>query len=195
MATVTAARPRSTGVVYRAPKGTTLPTDASTTLSSAFKSLGYLSEDGFTNNYEISSEDIREMGGNIVLTVQTEVSDTFTFKLISAFEAEVQKAVYGDSNVTGTVSGTNGMAVEVKGDEPAESVWVLETIMRDNTLERIVIPDGKVSSIGEIAYKRNEAVGYDITVTALLDSTAGFNHKKYIKASSGTSGTSGTSGH
>lgn len=184
MATVTAAKPRVAGVVYRAPKGTTLPTDATTALADTFKSLGYLSEDGFTNNYEISSEDIREMGGNIVLTVQTEVSDTFAFKLISALEVEVQKAVYGDSNVTGTLAGTNGMAVTVKGDEAAESVWVFETIMRDGALKRIVIPDGKISAIGEIAYKRNEAVGYDITLTALLDSTAGFNHKEYTKAAS-----------
>ena len=67
MATVTAAKPRVAGVVYRAPKGTTLPTDATTALADTFKSLGYLSEDGFTNNYEISSEDIREMGGNLRL--------------------------------------------------------------------------------------------------------------------------------
>ena len=180
MATVTAAKPRVSGVVYIAPKGTTLPTDANTALATAYKSLGYLSEDGFTNNYEISSEDIREMGGNIVLTVLTEVSDTFTFKLISALDAEVQKAVYGDSNVTGTLE--TGMAVEISGDEPEESVWVLETIMRDGALKRIVIPDGKVSSIGEIAYRRNEAVGYELTVTALLDATAGFNHKEYTKS-------------
>ena len=182
MATVTAAKPRVSGVVYIAPKGTTLPTDANTSLGSSFTSLGYLSEDGFTNNYEISSEDIREMGGNIVLTVQTEVSDTFTFKLISALDVEVQKAVYGASNVSGSLS--SGMAVTVDGDEPGENVWVFETIMRDNTLKRIVIPDGKISSIGEIVYRRNEAVGYDITLTALLDSTAGFNHKEYTKAAS-----------
>lgn len=182
MATVTAAKPRVAGVVYRAPKGTTLPTDADTALGNSFTSLGYLSEDGFTNNYEISSEDIREMGGNIVLTVQTEVSDTFTFKLISALEVEVQKAVYGEDNVSGSLAA--GMAVTVAGAEPEESVWVFETIMRDGALKRIVIPDGKISAIGEIAYRRNEAVGYDITLTALLDSTAGFNHKEYTKAAS-----------
>lgn len=180
MATVTAAKPRVAGVVYRAPKGTALPTDADTALGNSFTSLGYLSEDGFTNNYEISSEDIREMGGNIVLTVQTEVSDTFTFKLISALEVEVQKAVYGEDNVSGSLAA--GMAVTVAGAEPEESVWVFETIMRDGALKRIVIPDGKISAIGEIAYRRNEAVGYDITLTALLDSTAGFNHKEYTKA-------------
>lgn len=180
MATVTAAKPRVSGVVYRAAKGTALPTDATTALATAYKSLGYLSEDGFTNNYEISSEDIREMGGNVVLTVQTEVSDTFTFKLISALDPEALKAVYGSDKVSGTMAA--GLSVTVDGSEPEESVWVLETIMRDNSLKRIVIPDGKVTSIGEIPYRRNEAVGYELTISALLDSTAGFNHKEYMKS-------------
>lgn len=182
MATVTAAKPRVAGVIYRAPYGTTLPTDATTALAEAYISLGYLSEDGFTNNYEVSSEDIREMGGSIVLTVQTEVTDSFTFKLISALDENVQKAVYGDAKVTGTLA--TGMAVTIDGSETEESVWVLETIMRDGALKRIVIPDGKISSIGEIAYRRNEAVGYDITLTALKDETEGFNHKEYTKSAS-----------
>ena len=182
MAEVTAAKPGVSGVVYKAPKGTTLPTDATTALANTYVSLGYLSEDGFTNNYEISSEDIKEMGGRTVLTVQNDVNDTFAFKLISALDPNVLKATFGASNVSGTLSA--GVSVEVDGSEPEESVWVFETIMRDGVLKRIVIPDGKISSIGEIVYRRNEAVGYDITLTALYDSTAGFNHKEYIKTPS-----------
>jgi len=178
--TVTAAKPRTSGVIYRAPIGTELPTDATTALGAAFKSLGHLSEDGFTNNYERSSEDVREMGGSVVLTVQTEVTDTFNFTLIDALDPEALKAAYGDSKVTGTLEGANGIAVTVDGSESEEAVWVLETIMRDGALQRIVIPDGKVSEMGEVGYRRNEAVGYELTITALLDPTANFNHKVYI---------------
>ena len=171
---VTAAKPRTSGVIYRAPYGTTLPTDATTALGEDYTSLGYLSEDGFTNNYERSSENIREMGGSVVLTVQTEVTDTFGFTLIDAL-----KATYGDTKVAGSTL-ADGIAVTVDGSEPEEAVWVLETIMRDGALQRIVIPDGKVSEMGEVVYRRNEAVGYNLTITALLDETAGFNHKTYI---------------
>jgi len=184
--TVTAAKPRVAGVVYRAPSGTTLPTDATTALAAAYKTLGYLSEDGFTNNYERTSEEIREMGGSVVLTVQTETTDRFQFKLIDALDTDVLKAVYGDAKVSGALA--DGIAVVVDGSEAEEAVWVFETIMRDGVYQRIVIPDGKVSEIGEVVYRRNEVVGYDLTVTALLDSTAGFNHKTYIqKPASGTS--------
>lgn len=189
--TVTAAKPRTSGVIYRAPLGTTLPTDATTALAAAFKSLGHLSEEGFTNNYERSSEDIREMGGSVVLTVQTEATDRFGFTLIDALDPEALKAAYGDAKVSGTLD--DGIEVTVDGSEAEEHVWVFETIMRGGALQRIVIPDGKVTEMSEVAFRRNEAVGFSLTLTALLDETAGFNHKTYIAkpAASGTSGSSG----
>ena len=49
-ANVTAGKPKITGAVYRAPLGTTLPTDATTDLAEAFKNMGYGSEDGLVNN-------------------------------------------------------------------------------------------------------------------------------------------------
>ena len=46
-----AAKPTPSGCLYRAPKGTTLPTTADSTLDPAvFTCLGYLSEDGITNS-------------------------------------------------------------------------------------------------------------------------------------------------
>lgn len=192
--TVTAAKPRTAGVIYKAPIGTTLPTDASTALASAFKMLGKLSEDGFTNEYSRESEDIRDMSGTVVLTVQTETTDNFNFTLIDALDPEALKATYGDTKVSGTLA--TGIEVTVDGSEPEEAVWVLETVMRDGVLQRIVIPDGKVTEMGEVNYRRNEAVGYELTLAALYDDVAGFNHKTYIVAPSTTpSGTSGTSGN
>ena len=175
---VTAAKPRTAGVIYRAPLGTALPSDASTALAEAYKSLGHLSEDGFTNNNSASSEVIREMGGSPVLTVQTEKNDTFAFTLIDALEEEVLKAVYGTSNVSGTLDA--GISVTVNSDEAEEAVWVLDTIMRNGVLQRIVIPDGKISELDEISYRRNEAVGYGVTITALADAS-GNSHYMYIK--------------
>ena len=79
---VTSAKPKIGGAIYSAPFGTTLPTDATTELNTAFKALGYISEDGLTNENTASTENIKAWGGDIVDNVKTEKKDKFTYKLI-----------------------------------------------------------------------------------------------------------------
>ena len=52
-------------------------------------------------------------------------------------------------------------------------------ILRNGVLKRIVIPDGKLSDLGDISYKDDELVGYESTITALPDAS-GYNHYEYI---------------
>ena len=56
---VAAGKPKIGGAVYAAPIGTPLPTDATTALNSAFKNLGYVSEDGLKNGNEIDVEKVK----------------------------------------------------------------------------------------------------------------------------------------
>ena len=49
-ALVGVAKPAAGGAVYRAPLGTALPTSTDAELNEAFKSLGYISDDGLTNS-------------------------------------------------------------------------------------------------------------------------------------------------
>lgn len=173
---VTTGKPGVSGGVHIAPSGTSCPTDATTTLS-GFTSLGYVSEDGLTNSNSPESDTGKAWGGDIVITYQTEKPDTFQFTLIEAKNTDVLAAVYGEDNVSGALA--TGITVTANADEAVENVWVFEMLMRNNTLKRIVVPAGKVTEVGDIVYKDDELVGYDLTIQAFPDSNSN-THYEYI---------------
>lgn len=178
VAYVTAGKPVISGAVFRAPLSDTLviPTSATTELPSDFKAMGYVSDDGVTNSNSPSVEDIQAWGTEIVLSTQKEKPDTWKLTLIEALNVEVLKAVYGDANVTGALA--TGVVVSATADEPEEACWVIDMRMRGNVWKRVVIPRGKVTEIGDITYKDDEVVGYELTITAMPGT--GGTHKEYI---------------
>lgn len=174
---VTAAKPSVGGAVYVAPAGTTLPTSATSSLGDTFKSLGYISEDGITNSNSPSTDFIKAFGGDKVLPITEEREDTFQFKLLEMFNAEVLTQIYGSGNVT---TGESEVTVKSNNTELSAYVYVIDLIMRDDRSKRIVIPVGYVSSVGDITYSDSDAVGYEVTVTAQADSD-GNTHYEYIE--------------
>lgn len=175
---VSAAKPKVAGAIYRAPLGTTLPTDATTALDSGFKALGYVSNEGMTNANSSDTESIASWDGDTVLTIEGNKTDTFRFVLLEVLNIEVLKAAYGNDNVTGDLD--TGITIKANSTPKESSSWVIDMIMNGGVLKRIVVPNAKVTTVADIVYKRNEAVGYDTTISALLDD-AGNAHYEYIK--------------
>ena len=173
---VSTGKPSVNGGIWIADAGTTLPTDATTTLT-GFTSLGYVSEDGLTNSNSPESDTGKAWGGDIVITYQTEKPDTFQFTLIGSKDVDVLEAVYGTDNVSGSLSA--GIAVTANAKEAEEHVWVFEMVMRDNTYKRIVVPAGKVTEVGDITYTDDALVGYELTIQAFPDSSNN-THYEYI---------------
>lgn len=179
---VTAGKPKVEGAVYTALKSANLalPSDTETELASGYECVGYISEDGVKRAKEISSESIKAWGGDTVLRTRTANDTTFTFKMLEYLKKIVQEVAYGSENVSGTVD--TGMTVKDKPRYDGEKrVWVIDQIMTGNVKSRTVIPEAVVTAIGEIAYKDNEAAGYEITLGTYPDST-GVTVYEYLKA-------------
>ena len=173
---VSAATPGVSGAIYRAPIGTTLPTDASTTLDVAFVELGYVSEDGVKNNNTAESDDVKAWGGAPVLNLMTGKPDTWQLKLIEALNPNVLKTVYGDHNVT-----VDGSKIHVKAttEQAVDAVYVIDIALKGGALKRVVIPIGALSEVAEVVYKDDEAIGYEITLAAMEHE--GATHHEYIQ--------------
>lgn len=175
---VSVAKPKVGGAIYRAPLGTELPTDATTELNEAFKSLGYISDAGLKNATERSTEEVKAWGGDVVNFSQTSFSDKFSFALIEALNPEVLKTVYGDSNVTGTIE--TGISITANAEEQTEFSWIIEMVMKNKVAKRIVIPSAKVTEVAELEYVDGSVVGYDTTLGVVPD-VSGNYHYEYIK--------------
>lgn len=177
---VTTGKPKVSGAVFAAPIGTALPTSPTEALSSAFKGLGYVSEDGVVNNNSPESDNVKAWGGDTVLVLQTDRPDTFGLTLIEVLNKAVLDIIYGADNVEDTDGD-----LAIKATAAAMEPWsfVIDMVMTGNRAKRIVIPNGTVSELGEIAYKDTDPVGYEVTITDVPDA-AGVYHYEYVAAPS-----------
>lgn len=179
---VTAAKPATGGAVWRAPLGTTLPTDASTALGSTFVSLGFISEDGLTHSFAPSSQTIKDWGGEVVYSYSEERPDTYSATFIEALNEELLKTVFGDDNVS-VDSSTGLMTISHNNDELDEAVFVIDEVLRDGALKRTVIPDGKITDVGEDQNVHTGLISYELTITALVDSSGNTSYDYILPAS------------
>lgn len=182
---VTTAKPQKGGAVSSAPLGTAIPADAAATLNAAFVKLGYVSEDGMTNGEERDSDDVKDWGGDTVLTVSTGRKETFQLTFIQSLDPDVLKEVYGQDNVKVT-SSNKLITVDHNAKDMPHRVFIFEMIMAGGYVKRIVVPNGQVTAIGDTVYKAGEPVGYETTITAFPSSVIdGSTAREFIAAVSG----------
>lgn len=173
-------RPKASGALSRAVDGTEVPTDATTELDKAFKSLGYISEDGVNENHSLSSESVKDYGKTIVLVVDGGDEVTVDFTLLEYTNPEVQKTLYGEDHVT--ADETSLKAVEITDDAKDISVYVAEHVLSNGIIERDVMPRAKVTGIDTNTYSAGAAIGPKVTLTCMADDDGVKIYKYFAKA-------------
>lgn len=176
VANVSVGKPLAAGGVYVADTSVTVPTDATTALGETIKSLGYVSDEGLTNAIEMDTTNVTAWGGDTVLTVSTSRTETFAWTFIESLNADVLKEVYGPTNVT--VVSENVSVLHNSKDLPYR-MFVFEILMTGNKVKRIVVPNAKVTEVGDVVYVDGEPIGYPVTVTCAPDA-AGNTVYEYI---------------
>lgn len=123
----------ATGAIWVAPKGTTLPTNATTALSSTWQLLGFTSDAGVQISETSSNTAIRAWEGRTeVYNVRSEYTEQISFTPIQTNE-DVLSLCYGDDQVTAT---TNAITAKHTGKTLEPVCIVIETVPREGIVKR-----------------------------------------------------------
>lgn len=168
-----AAAPLVVGSLRVAPLGTAKPADAVVEAAADYIDLGYIGDQGFTKRLDRRTTQKRAFGGKVVKVLQTEFTATIQMRLLESLNAECLKAVYGSANVSVTPANSeHGAQVEVlvNSIKLPHLTWLVDT--QDEELSakyRIYVPDGQLTTVGDIKVVHTDTIEYDITLTAYDD--------------------------
>ncbi|MDH2392313.1 hypothetical protein QCN29_26760 [Streptomyces sp. HNM0663] len=162
-----------TGELFSAPRGTTAPTDASSALDAAFVGHGYVSEDGVTENWDDSVDNIIAwQNATTVRAARTESTLTLACSLIQTRGSNLE-LFYPGSQVEANLT---EWKIDVKPATSDPRSFVLNVVDGSDII-RIYIGNGELTERGEVPYQSGDAVMYPVTITAYPDDNGNLMQK------------------
>ncbi|GGV54211.1 hypothetical protein [Streptomyces spectabilis] len=157
-----AVRVAITGAAYVAPPKSKLPTDSTSGWDAAFVDIGWISDDGITEANSTDASEIKGwQGGQTVRKVISSSEMTFQFTAIETNKTVLE--LYHKGSKVATASGKSVLAIKAPGPDRRSFGF---DVIDGNSHIRIVVPDGEVTETGDITYKGDEAIAYELTITA-----------------------------
>lgn len=158
-------RAQTSGAFFAAPAGTTLPTDAATALSNAYKGLGNISVDGVKLKIGEEIIELEDMTGDVIKTIVSKQTVELTIKPLCLTNAEAAKARFGSANVSVSTSSVTGITIK-HADLPA-MVYVLECIADNGKKVRVVVANGQLAGDSEYNFDPKNPSAGDWTIKCL----------------------------
>lgn len=154
-----------TGELLSAPRSTPAPTNASTALNAAFKGHGYVSDDGVTENWDDSVDNIVAWQNAVtVRAARTESTLTLACTLIQTRGSNLE-LFYPGSQVEANAA---EWMIHVKPPTSDPRSFVLNVIDGEELI-RIYLGNAELTERGEVPYQNGSAVMYPVTITAFPD--------------------------
>lgn len=154
-----------TGELFSAPRETPAPTNASDPLPSGWIGHGYISDDGVTESWDDSVDNVVAwQGAAVVRAARTESSATLSCRLIQNRGANLELFHPGSRMAS---NGEEWM-LEVKPANSDPRAFALNVVDGDK-LMRIYIGNGEVTERGDVQYQNGEPIGYEVTITCYPD--------------------------
>lgn len=173
---VVVGKPLVSGGILLAPLGTALPTDEVAAPNVAFKSVGYVTDNGFTKSEKLSTAMINAWGGDLIAITQKNKVVTAKLAIAEYLNPLSQTIIYGVANVTITAATTvvgAKMAIVSTSAACPENAWIIE-MFSGLARGRIVMPDAQVTDADDVSFKDDDISARGITLTLKPDSTGAY---------------------
>lgn len=165
---------KTTGALSRGPVLTSIPStmDEALTAIAAFKSSGYINEEGASLTTEINVNDIREWKGAIVRKLLESFDGKVVVTLIQA-DYEGWCELLGEDNVTkvdATTEHGEQLHIRIGAHLAKPQAWALR--MKDGDYRMLVlIPNGQVTNGIELTFNADDVVSLPLEISAADDGT------------------------
>jgi hypothetical protein len=153
------------GAIWKAPTGTTLPTDSTSAYATGFVNLGYVSEGGFEFANELKTKEINAWQTiEAVRLINTAISRSVSFEALESNKNTVALA-WGGATIT---AGTGGAYTIDIPDPSVAQEFILGIDWTDgSTSQRIIIKRAVLKSLPKVKFTRQDAVSFALEIQAL----------------------------
>ena len=157
---------RATGMAYRAPANTALPTTPSATLDPAWEEIGAVSEDGITWGTGKDATPLKNWAKRIVRVISQDESGKVQVPFIDT-TADTLKTIFGDDTVTETAATSEHgkvVSVTVEPGVSAPPAAYLFLMKDGDDLIMLGTSNGTITDLDDISFAPNDAIVYNTTI-------------------------------
>lgn len=157
------------------------PTDATTTIPTAFKDAGWCDQNGLVANVNTSSNTVKGFGSTQALRVLiSEESNSFDLTFLETNPVSI--AVYNRQAIGSIVPDATGAFPQTLGPASVQTYAAVFDIIDGSNHIRVYCPRLQVSSKKGRTIAAGKEISYGVTLTALPDATGTAVHEFYVVA-------------